>query len=146
MKVERRLPVERGADLLHDSRRASSDCRVLVPKMGAWYSCRMRIIARRTLRKFVESRTGHRDQLALKAALDAWFTEVRKARWSSTADVKRLYASASIVSSDRIVFNIRGNAYRWVVAVDFEKGIVWIKWIGTHRGYDRIDVKEVDLE
>jgi mRNA interferase HigB len=107
---------------------------------------RMRIIARRTLRQFVESRAGHRDQQALKAALDAWFDEVRKAKWSSTADVKRLYASGSIVSSDRIVFNIRGNAYRLVVAVDFAKGIVWIKWLGTHRDYDRIDVKEVNLE
>ena len=64
----------------------------------------------------------------------------------NTADVKRLYASASIVSSDRIVFNIRGNAYRLVVAVDFEKGIVWIKWLGTHREYDQIDVREVDRE
>jgi hypothetical protein len=53
---------------------------------------------------------------------------------------------ASIVSSDRIVFNIRGNAYRLVVAVDFEKGIVWIKWLGTHRDYDRIDVRDVNLE
>jgi mRNA interferase HigB len=106
----------------------------------------MRIIARRTLREFVEARAGHRDQPVLKAALDAWFDEARKARWSSTADVKRLYASASIISSERIVFNIRGNAYRLVVAIDFEKGIVWIKWIGTHREYDRIDVKEVDLE
>jgi len=89
-------------------------------------------------------RAGHGDQQALKAALDAWFDEVRKAKWSNTADIKRLYASASIVSSDRIVFNIRGNAYRLVVAVDFEKGIVWIKWLGTHRDYDRIDVKEVN--
>ncbi len=106
----------------------------------------MRIIARRTLRQFVESRAGHRDQKALKAALDAWFDEVRKARWSSTADVKRLYTSASIISSDRIVFNIKGNAYRLVVAVDFEKGIIWIKWLGTHRDYDRIDVSEVNIE
>jgi mRNA interferase HigB len=106
----------------------------------------MRIIARRTLPEFVESRAGHRDQQAIKAALDAWFDEVRKAKWSSTADIKRLYASASIVSSDRIVFNIRGNAYRLVVAVDFAKGIVWIKWLGTHRDYDSIDVKEVNLE
>src|SRR2546425_6440692 len=112
--------------------------------MGACYLLHVRIIARRTLREFVQSRAGYRDQQALKAALDAWFDEVRKAKWSSTADVKRLYASASILSSDRIVFNIRGNAYRLVVAVDFEKGIVWIKWLGTHRDYDRIDVKEVD--
>jgi len=86
----------------------------------------VRIVARRTLREFVESRTGHKDQAALKAALDAWFDEVRKANWTSTADVKRLYASASIVTADRIVFNIKGNDYRLVVSVDFEKGIVWI--------------------
>jgi mRNA interferase HigB len=106
----------------------------------------MRIIARRTLRDFVRSRAGHRDQAALKAALDAWFDEVRKSRWVSSADVKRLYRTASIVSADRIVFNIKGNEYRLVVAVDFEKGIVWIKWIGTHQGYDQIDVREVDHE
>ncbi len=104
----------------------------------------MRIIARRTLREFVESRAGHRDQPALKAALDAWFHEVKQARWASTADVRRLYATASIVSAERIVFNIKGNDYRLIVAVDFEKGIVWIKWIGTHRDYDRIEVTEVE--
>jgi len=103
----------------------------------------MRIIARRTLREFVESRTGRKDHAALKAALDAWFDEVKKARWSSTADVKRSYATASIVSADRVAFNIKGNDYRLVVAIDFEKSIVWIKWVGTHRDYDRIDVKEV---
>ena len=80
----------------------------------------------------------------MRAALDAWFHEVAKARWRSTAEVKRLYVTASVVSSERIVFNIKGNAYRLVTAVDFEKGIVWIKWIGTHRDYDRIDVREVN--
>jgi mRNA interferase HigB len=104
----------------------------------------MRIIARRTLRRFVEQHAGHKDQPALKAALDAWFAEVRRARWASTADVKRLYATASVVSADRIVFNVKGNDYRLVVSVDFEKGIVWIKWLGTHRDYDRIDVREVE--
>lgn len=103
----------------------------------------MRIIARRTLRQFVESLAGQKDQPAVKAALDAWFDEVSKAAWTSSADVKRLYATASIVSAERIVFNIKGNAYRLVVAVDFEKAIVWIKWIGTHKVYDRIDVTEV---
>jgi mRNA interferase HigB len=103
----------------------------------------MRIIARRTLREFVAARRGHKDHTGLKAALDAWFDEVKKARWSSAADIKRSYATASIVSAERIVFNIKGNDYRLVVAVDFEKSIVWIKWIGTHRDYDRIDVKEV---
>jgi len=104
------------------------------------------IIARRTLREFVHSRAGYRDQGALKAALDAWFDEVRRAKWKSTADVKRLYASASVVTAERIVFNIRGNNYRLVAAVDFDKEIVWIKWIGTHGDYDKIDVTEVKYE
>jgi mRNA interferase HigB len=103
----------------------------------------MRVIARRALREFVEDLSGSSDQSAVKAALDAWFHEVRKATWRSTADVKRLYATASVISAERIVFNIKGNAYRLVVSVDFEKEIVWIKWIGTHKAYDRIDVAEV---
>lgn len=104
----------------------------------------MRIIARRTLREFVAGRPGN--EPALKAGLDAWFDEVRRASWANTAEVKRHYATASIVSADRIVFNIKGNDYRLVVAVDFEKGIVWIKWIGTHAEYDRIDVREIEHE
>jgi len=103
----------------------------------------MRIIARRTLREFVESLAGRKDQSAVKSALDAWFDEVSKAEWASSADVKKLYATAIIVSAERIVFNVKGNDYRLVVAVDFEKGIVWIKWIGTHEAYDKIDVAEV---
>jgi mRNA interferase HigB len=102
----------------------------------------MRIIARRTLREFVEGRRGYKDHAALKAAVDAWFNEIKKARWSTTADVKASYATANIVSA-QIVFNLKGNDYRLVVAVDFEKSIVWIKWIGTHKDYDGINVKEV---
>ena len=106
----------------------------------------MRIIARRTLREFIHSRAGHRDRDALKAAVDAWFYEVRRAKWKSTVEVKRLYASASVVTAERIVFNIKGNDYRLVASVDFEKEIVWIKWIGTHREYDKINVKQVRYE
>jgi mRNA interferase HigB len=99
---------------------------------------------RRTLRECVASLAGQRDQQAVKAALDAWYGEVKKARWRNAGDVKRSSATASIVTAERIVFNIKGNAYRMVVALDFEKGAVWIEWIGTHKDYDRIDVKEVD--
>lgn len=74
----------------------------------------------------MESYVGHKDQPAVKAALDAWFDEAKKARWKSTTDIKRSYANASIVTAERVVFNIKGNAYRLVVAIDFEKGIVWI--------------------
>jgi mRNA interferase HigB len=103
----------------------------------------MRVVARRTLLEFVASQAGRKDQPALKAAVNAWFGEVSQAKWQSTADVKRFYATASIVSADRIVFNIKGNDFRLVVAVNFEKSIVWIKWIGTHKDHDRINVKEV---
>lgn len=103
----------------------------------------MRIVSRSTLQAFVASLGGHKDQSAVKAALDTWFKEVRNAGWSTMADVKRRYATASIINSERIVFNVKGNACRLVVAVNFEHGVVWIKWIGTHRAYDDIDVAEV---
>ena len=106
----------------------------------------MRIIARSTLKRFVASQVGQRGHAALTAAIDAWFDEVRRARWSSMAAAKRHYRTASVVSAERIVFNIKGNDYRLVVAVDFEKGIVWIKWVGAHAEYDQIDVRTVTYE
>ncbi len=104
----------------------------------------MRVISRRTLREYIDSKAGHRDQKSLKNALDAWFAEVQKAKWKNTGDVKRNYTWASIITADRVVFDILTNRYRLVTAVDFEKGIVWIKWIGTHKEYDKIDVKKVE--
>ena len=106
----------------------------------------MRIIARSTLKRFLEWQSGRSGRGALKEALDAWFDEVRRAEWTNMAAVKQLYRSASVVSADRVVFNIKGNDYRLVTAMDFEKRIVWIKWIGTHSEYDRIDVKTVACE
>ena len=103
----------------------------------------MRIISRRTLREFVDQLAGHKDERAVKAALDAWYAEASRAEWRSSADIKKRYATASIVSAERVVFNIKGNDYRLIVAVDFETSIVWIKWVGTHRAYDEIDAKEV---
>ena len=79
----------------------------------------------------------------MKAALDAWFQEVRQAEWKNSADVKASYAHASILGADRVVFNIKGNAYRLVVAVDYRQGIVFIKWLGTHKEYDAIEVRTV---
>jgi mRNA interferase HigB len=106
----------------------------------------MRIIAHRTLRRFADAMKGRKDHAALKAALDAWYAEVKSARWRNTSDVKRNYATASIVAADRIVFNIKGNDYRLIVAVDFGKSIVWVKWLGTHKEYDKIDAGRVEYE
>ncbi len=106
----------------------------------------MRIIARRTLLLFIESLRGSRDHKSVRSALEAWFHEVRTAQWETPSDVKKSYANASIVGDDRVVFNIHGNAYRLVVAVDYRRQVVFIKWLGTHAAYDKIDVKTVRYE
>lgn len=105
-----------------------------------------RIVSRRALRPFVESPKGQKGGAALKAGLDAWYHEVSKANWLSSADIKKRYAHASIVNSERVVFNIKGNDYRLITAVDFQRGTVWIKWIGTHRDYNDIDAATVEYE
>lgn len=82
----------------------------------------------------------------MKAALNAWFHEVRRAEWNNPADLKGSYATASIVSADRVVFNIKGNDYRLITAVDYPRRTVYIKWIGSHGEYDSIDAKTVQHE
>ena len=80
----------------------------------------------------------------MKAALDAWYREVHRAKWRNPADVKRDYGAASIVGNDRVVFNIKGNDYRLVTANDYGRQAIYIKWIGSHRDYDRIDARTVE--
>ncbi len=103
----------------------------------------MRVIARKTLKDYCEARRKHKGYEALKSALDLWYADVVKAHWSSPADVKAQYANASIISSDRVVFNIKGNDYRLVVAIHYRKQIIFILWIGTHQEYDQIDARKV---
>lgn len=91
------------------------------------------MIARGTLNSFVKNRIEGRLREAVKGRLDAWYAEVSRAVWKSSADIKRQYATASIVSAERVVFNIKGNDYRLVVAVDYQHQIVLILWLGTHK-------------
>jgi len=103
----------------------------------------VRIIARSTLVRFAQSLSGREDYRAVKGALDAWFHEARQAEWRMPADVKQHYRSASIVGADRVVFNIKGNDYRLLAAIDYRRGIVFVKWVGSHTEYDKIDVRTV---
>jgi len=103
----------------------------------------VRVIARRTLVQFVESLRDHEAGRPVKAALESWFHEVQRARWRNSAELKRSYGTASIVSADRAVFNIKGNDYRLITAIDYGRQIVFIKWIGSHREYDRIDARTI---
>jgi len=73
----------------------------------------------------------------------AWFAEVSRGTWRSMADVKKQYATASIIDKERVVFNIGGNKYRLVVKVWFPGKTIWIKFVGTHQSYDRLDVRSL---
>lgn len=99
----------------------------------------MRIIARKRLRDFWE-KPGHRDS---EVPLREWFTEARRANWKSPNEVKRAYGNASIIGNNRVVFNIRGNKYRLVVAVDYRRQIAYIRFIGTHGQYDEVNSEEI---
>ena len=98
----------------------------------------MRVIARRTLVEF-----GERHSRA-KSSLDTWFHEVRKADWSSPVDVRRHYRSADFVR-DRVVFNVGGNNYRIVAAINYPARTVYIKFVGTHPEYECINAATVDF-
>jgi len=78
-----------------------------------------------------------------KSALEVWHSDARKSTWSSPADIKRVYSSASFLADNRVVFNIKGNDYRLIVHVDYLRKIVRVKFIGTHAEYDKIDAKEI---
>ena len=82
-------------------------------------------------------------QAGVKKHLDAWFAETERASWKDPADLKAQFGSASIISGERVVFNIKGNEYRLVVAINYHYQILLIIWLGTHQEYDRIDVAKV---
>jgi mRNA interferase HigB len=99
----------------------------------------MRIISRKTLRKFWE-RPQYADS---EQPLRAWFREASQADWARPAEIKADYRSASFVGNNRVVFNIAGNKYRLVVKVNYPYRMVYIRFVGTHRQYDNINVREI---
>lgn len=102
----------------------------------------MNIVARKTLVDFW-TRKSHRDA---EQPLKAWFAEASRASWSSPQDIKDQYRNASFVGGNRVVFNIKGNDYRLVVAVAYDYGAVYVKFIGTHAQYDKVDATTVEME
>ena len=99
----------------------------------------MRIIAFRTLREFFE-KAEYADS---EASLRAWYHEAKAAGWKTSNELKQLYKNASIAGDGRVVFNIKGNAYRLVVAIDYEYQVIFVRFIGTHKQYDKIDIKTI---
>ena len=99
----------------------------------------MHIIKRKTLIEFYE-RPGRRDA---KGRLEAWYHEASRAQWVSPANVKEQYPSASILKNNRVVFNIAGNKYRLVVRINYDSKTVFVRFIGTHREYDKINAEVI---
>ena len=101
------------------------------------YTCSMRIIARKTLREFWEQ---HPDA---EQALRAWYHDAKQVDWKTSSDIRQIYATASIIANNRVVFNIRGNQYRLIVAINYAYGVVYIRFVGTHQEYDQIDATTI---
>lgn len=97
----------------------------------------MRVLARKTLR---DCWTKHSDS---EEALKAWFFEAKHAQWQSPVDIKKKYPHASILNDNRVVFNIKGNNYRLVVKINYDYGQVFIRFVGTHAEYDKIDATAI---
>lgn len=97
----------------------------------------MRVIARKILREFWEKHNDCEQQLK------SWYDEALKAAWKAPRDIKREYPSASFLEDNRVVFNIKGNHYRIVVKINYAFGMVWIRFVGTHREYDNIDATTI---
>ncbi len=97
----------------------------------------MRIIAKSTLRQFWET---HADA---KGSLEAWHAEISKAVWASPQHLKMVFTTISILKGGRAVFNIGGNKYRLIVAIDYGRQACFIKFIGTHAQYDAVNAETI---
>ena len=97
----------------------------------------MRVIAKKTLRDFWLKHPDCDQQLK------AWYQETSNALWDGPKDIKRKYPSASFLQNNRVVFNIKGNHYRLIVKINYPYKIVWIRFIGTHAQYDKIDANNI---
>ena len=115
---------------------------MLLPKpsdclLAVGYDLTMRIVARSTLRAFCERHTD------AEVALRAWYQDTAQAGWKTPEDVKIVYASASILANNRVVFNIKGDQYRLIVAVNYKFCVVYIRFIGSHQDHDKVDAVTV---
>ena len=97
----------------------------------------MRVIAKKTLREFWSKYND------CEQRLKAWYREAELANWKNPNDIKIDYPSASILQNNRIVFNIKGNHYRLVIKINYKYQIIWIRFIGTHSEYDKINANKI---
>ncbi len=99
----------------------------------------MKIISKKTLKDFYET-ASYSDS---KNALEAWHREVSKLDWNNPNEIKLIYTSAGILDDEKVVFNIAGNKYRLIVKINYHAKIMFIKFVGTHKQYDKVNIKEL---
>ena len=97
----------------------------------------MRIISRRALREFW---SRHPDA---EQPLRAWYANAKNADWKTPSDIKAIYRNASFVGNNRVIFNIKGNSYRLVAAIYYQPGIIYIRFVGTHQAYNKINAATI---
>lgn len=97
----------------------------------------MRVIAKKMLREFWEIHSDCEQQLK------SWYQETEKGRWRNVYELKEDYPVASILRNNRICFNIKGNKYRLIVRINFDYQMIWIRFIGTHAEYDKINADKI---
>ena len=98
---------------------------------------KLRVIAKKILREFWEKHSDSEQQLK------SWYQEADKGTWKSLNELKSEYPSASVLEDNRVCFNIKGNNYRLIVKINFNYQMMWIRFIGTHAEYDKIDANKI---
>ena len=103
----------------------------------------MIVIGAEFVERYFAAHAGHKAIKAARAQYDVWLTIASEAQWRTPDDVKRSHPKASILKGGRVVFNIKGNDYRLVAALNYRAGVLAIRFFGTHVEYDRIDAERV---
>jgi mRNA interferase HigB len=102
-----------------------------------WDIIKMKIISRHTLKQFWKKHAVSEE------ALKSWYKEAERATWHSPEEIKQRYPTADILPGNRIVFNIKGNTYRLIVKIHYNTGIIYIRFVGTHAQYDKINSESI---
>lgn len=114
---------------------------IIFPILGTFvnfeYCLLLRVIAKKILKNFWET---HPDA---ERYLKCWYREAEESVWKNPNEIKREYPSASILEDNRVVFNIRGNKYRLIIRINYHYQMIWIRFVGTHAEYDKIDATQI---
>ncbi len=97
----------------------------------------MRILSKKILREFWLKHTDSEQQLK------SWYQEANKTNWENAKQIKLKYPSACFLTDNRVVFNIKGNTYRLIIKINYDYQLIWIRFVGTHAQYDKIDVSKI---